>query len=227
VAFERRFAVALPFGVIIGVALPAAAPPDAEWPPGLHPAERAFARGLAEARRASWIGGRAALRAALDATGLPLDGALLATARGGPRLPAGAAGSISHKRDLAFAIAAPAGEPAATLGIDLEQLRPLRADLAARVLTPREQADLPPVGPPRDVHVLRVFCAKEAVYKALDPWLARYVGFHEVEIAFEAAGLSVRKAPVAGDGPLALELAESTELAGSGSILIAARARLA
>jgi 4'-phosphopantetheinyl transferase EntD len=164
VAFERRFTAQLPFGACVGVALPEAAPDEAAWPSDLHAAERAFARGLSGARRAAWLGGRVALRAALEAAGLPPGEALLGTPRGGPLLPAGAAGSISHKADLAVAVASPAGQPARTLGIDLEQLRPLRVDVAARVLTPRERVGLPPPGLERDAHVLRVFCAKEAVY---------------------------------------------------------------
>jgi enterobactin synthetase component D / holo-[acyl-carrier protein] synthase len=223
VAFEQRFAASLPFGACVGVSLPEKADDEAGWPATLHPDERAVARSLGEARRASWIGGRVALRAALETAGLPAADALLATARGGPRLPAGAAGSISHKGDLVVAMAAPAGQPAATLGVDLEQLRPLRADLAARVLTPGEREGLPPPGPDREAHLLRVFCAKEAVYKALDPWLARYVGFHEVEIGFEAGGLTVLPRLAAGEGPFVVQL-DQRDLAGSGWILIAARA---
>ena len=32
------------------------------------------------------------------------------------------------------------------------------------------------------------FSAKEAVYKAIDPWLRRYVGFREVEVELDAQG---------------------------------------
>ncbi|MFL5304630.1 MAG: 4'-phosphopantetheinyl transferase [Polyangia bacterium] len=221
--FERRFTARLPFGVCVGVALPDAVPAESDWPALLHPDERDFARGLAEPRRASWIGGRVALRAALDAAGLSSREPLLATARGGPRLPAGATGSISHKSDLAVAIAAPVGQPPATVGIDLEQLRPLRVDVSARVLTPGERDGLPLPGPQRDAHILRLFCAKEAVYKALDPWLGRYVAFQEVEIH---DGLAVRLTLSDGAGPFAVALAEPVDLAPGGYVLMTAVARL-
>jgi 4'-phosphopantetheinyl transferase EntD len=223
VAFPQRFAVTLPFGACAGVALPDAAPPEAQWPAALHAGERAFAAGLPEARRASWIGGRLALRAALEAAGLSAGDAILATDRGAPRLPEGVTGSISHKADLAVAVA---GRPPASVGVDLERIRPLRADISTRVLTPRERAALPAAGVQRDGQVLRAFSAKEAIYKALDPWVRRYIGFQEVEIAFGPDGaLAARLALTGGEGPFAIELIELAGLAGTGHMLTVAVAR--
>lgn len=227
-AFERRFDATLPFGTCLGVALPGAPPPESEWPATLNDHEREFARGLAEGRRSSWIGGRTALREALQAQGLSAPEAILSTARGAPRLPPGAAGSISHKACLAVALAAPAGTPAATIGIDLEELRPLRVDVAGRVLTAAERAGLPASGPDRDAHLLRLFAAKEAIYKALDPWLGRFIGFQEAEVGVRADGrLTSRLALSGGEGPFALELHDLSALAGPGYLLLAAVARRA
>jgi enterobactin synthetase component D len=122
VAFERRFARTLPFGICVGVALPDTneAADRFEPPPGLHPDEAAFARTLSPVRRAGWVGGRVALRAALAAVGVDAAAPLLTTPRGAPILPAGAVGSVSHKSDLAVALAARAETPpAAPLGIDV------------------------------------------------------------------------------------------------------------
>ncbi len=225
-AFARRFTARLPFGTCVGVALPPSAPPEAEWPAALHPEERAFARGLPDERRASWLGGRAALRAALEAAALPASAPILATAQGAPRLPPGSLGSISHKTGLAVALAA-AGAPAVTLGVDLELLRPLRADLSGRILTDAERAALPPPGPARDAHLLRVFSAKEAIFKALSPRVGRFIGFQEAEIRFPADGaLTARLQLAGGEGPFALELCELPDDAGSGRIVVAARATL-
>jgi len=227
VPFERRFAVTRPFGACAGVALPSTAPVEAAWPASLHPDERAFARALPEARRASWIGGRAALRAALETAGLAVNDPILATARGAPRLRAGLTGSISHKADLAVAIAAPAGTPPVTLGIDLEQLRALRADISTRVLTEAERAALPPPGLARDAQVLRLFGAKEAIYKALEPWLQRYIGFQEVEVTLHPDGeLTARLALPAGEGRFVIELHDLGDLPGPSLVLTAASARL-
>jgi enterobactin synthetase component D len=167
----------------------------------LAPAEQHRARTLAPARRGEYIAGRTALRLALAsvprtptaatdaltstaAPGAPttapgafaLHPAILSDDRGAPILPAGWIGSVSHKGAFAAALIAPAGT--ARIGIDLECAVPPRQDIARRILTPREQAALPDRG--RAV-TLR-FAIKEAIYKALDPYVRRYVGFTEVEL---------------------------------------------
>lgn len=173
--------------------------PGGAW---LHAAERAVASTLAPHRREAYTAGRRALRAALQRLS-PSAGQmpLLSTTRGAPHLPVGFVGSISHKRTRAIAIAAPAGSTNNTLtdvslsdraddvflGLDLED-RPRedalhRPSIARRILTVREQdaiAHLAPL-PHREATMLR-FALKEAVYKAIDPIVHRYVGFTEVEL---------------------------------------------
>jgi enterobactin synthetase component D len=222
VAFERRFAAVLPFGVVVGVSLPAEPPDDRGWPAALHADERAFARTLRDGRRAAWLGGRLALRGALEGAGVAVPEPILATDRGGPRLPPEAVGSISHKASLAIGLAAPARSPALTLGVDLEEARPLRFDVAERVLTQAERTELPAAGPARDAHLLRAFSAKEAIYKALDPWVRRFVGFHEAEIAFAGGRLAARLTLARGEGPFTVELHDASDLTGGGHFLIAA-----
>jgi phosphopantetheine--protein transferase-like protein len=110
---------------------------------------------------------------------------LLHTGRGAPHLPAGIAGSISHKRRRAIAIAA--AEPGLHLGIDLEE-RPTvasleRPSIARRILTERELDALASLDAlaHREATLLH-FALKEAVYKAIDPTVHRYVRFTEVEL---------------------------------------------
>ena len=56
--------------------------------------------------------------------------------------------------------------PQATIGIDVEDLRPLRVDVASRVLPPEERARCSrPNRPARDAAVLLAFSAKEAIYR--------------------------------------------------------------
>jgi enterobactin synthetase component D len=242
VAFERRFVRQLPFGVCSGVSLPAIGHAPAggtnesdeadeadgagwEPPPELHAREAEFARALSPFRRASWVGGRVALRAALAAIGVEAAGPILATARGAPALPAGAVGSVSHKSDLAVALVARASgtPPAATLGIDVEAVRSFRHDIAGHVLTPDERAALPPDGPARDREVLRLFSAKEAIYKALDPWVQRFVSFHEATIVHgppAAGGLIARLALARAEGPFTVEIHDASD---GDALLLAAR----
>lgn len=146
----------------------------------LHPDERRLAAALAPARRRDWIAGRAALRAALAAAGVACDVAVVADDRGAPVVPA-ATGSISHKRGLAVALAA--RELEARVGVDVELYAAPRTDIAARVLTDDERRSLLGVeGEARGRAVALRFSLKEAVYKAIDPYLRRYVGFREVAV---------------------------------------------
>lgn len=220
-AFEPRFHRALGFGVCVGVSLPAE--DEYPLPAALHADEAAFARALPPARRGGWVGGRVALRAALAAIGHLPTGALLATPRGGPALPLGVAGSISHKRELAVALAAETRAPSApTLGIDVETVRPLRHDISRHVLTPEELAALAALDAgAREAEVLLRFATKEAIYKALDPWVQRMVSFQEVAIARDAAGRpSARLALSGGEGPFSVELEDASD---GDLVLVAAR----
>ena len=163
--------------------------------------ERVHASTLAEIRRREHVLGRFALHHALDDFATPIG----VDDRGAPILPAGWTGSVSHKGARAAAIAAPRQGPAVTttaphqgahVGLDLERAAPPKIDIGRRILTPREQAIVR--GDGRQV-TLR-FAIKEAIYKAIDPYLRRYVGFTEVELDLDGAGCQVTS-----ELPLAIE----------------------
>lgn len=147
---------------------------------GLPPAEQRRAGELAPPRRRDYIAGRTALHLAL-ASAVPI----LSDDRGAPILPDGWVGSVSHKGTFAAALVAPAGR--GHVGVDLELAAPPRLDIAPRILTPRELAALPDRG--RAV-TLR-FAIKEAIYKAVAPYVRRYVGFTEVELDLDGAAVTV------------------------------------
>jgi 4'-phosphopantetheinyl transferase EntD len=196
--------------------------PDEDALAELHPDERARAAGLAPLRRREWVAGRRALRRALMT---PWDAAILADDRGAPRLPRGAVGSVSHKRALAVALAAP--DDGWTVGVDLEPARrePGRVDIAPRVLTPAERAALDAVtGEARERAVLLAFALKEALYKAIDPHLRRYVGFQEVAV-WPDPGAGAGEARVEPQGDWGLEL-EAAWVTVDDYLLCTARARL-
>jgi len=145
--------------------------------------EQRRAAALAERRRADYVAGRTALHLALgDAAPIGSDD------RGAPVLPAGWVGSVSHKGSRAVALVAPAG--AGHIGVDLERAAPPRQDIARRILTPRELAALPD----RGAAVTLRFSIKEAIYKAIDPYARRYVGFTEVEVELDGDAVSVTTA---------------------------------
>jgi len=158
--------------------------------------EHLLAASLGPSRRRELAAGRAALRAALAEVAGASDVAILADDRGAPVLPTGWVGSISHKGQRAAAIVAPTGS--GFVGIDLEVAAPPRQPIERRILTPREQS-LIAAG---TGEVTRVFAIKEAIYKAIDPIVRRYVGFTEVEVDLRDDGsvavtvLDVARLPV-------------------------------
>ena len=197
-AYDVAFLIALPWGQCAGVALPpvrgktvAVAPVPEAALARLAAAERAHAQTLPPGRAVTWVGGRLALRAALHALGAGADAGariapeteatpILSDDRGAPVLPAGLVGSISHKDGLAVALAS--DDIGWRVGIDVELLRPSRHDIAPRVLAADERVALVGLDEgARRAEVLVRFALKEAVYKALDPSLRRYIGFFEVQ----------------------------------------------
>ncbi len=208
-AFAVRFRRELPAGVCVAVSLPEGG--DFALPPALHPDEAAFVHSSPAARRATFIGGRVALRAALDELH-PGSGAaapaMLSTPRGAPMLPPGFVGSVSHKREVAVAIVARAeATPRTTIGIDVEIPRARSVDISARVLTPAERVALAALDPAaRDAELLFRFAAKEAIYKALDPWVQRLVSFQEVELVAAPGGWRARLDLARGEGPFDVDV---------------------
>ena len=197
----RSFDRTLHHGRCVGVALPAGeAAIDALALEGLLPEERVAASALSPARRRGWVGGRVAMRRALAQLGKTAP-PILADDRGAPVLPPGIAGSISHKDAVAVALVAT--EDAARVGIDVELDQPRVRDIAAKVLRPEELAELDWLpAPARATAVLLRFSAKEAVYKALDPYVRRYVGFLEIAVLLSNDGTGeVRPHLRQGEGP--------------------------
>jgi 4'-phosphopantetheinyl transferase EntD len=201
--YQTAFCVALPHGLVAGVYLPGADPESASPMPApvpesvldtLHPEERAHAATLRGFRQVEFVGGRLALAQAIPEIGMRPE-PVLSDPHGAPALPPGVVGSVAHKRDLAVAAVArgfgphrpddvEAGRAAPLgIGIDLEDTDRPRAGVAERVLRPEELAavhELPEAR--RWVDTVIRFAVKEAVYKALHPFLRRYIGFGEVAV---------------------------------------------
>ena len=196
----------------------------------LEPAERAHYGTLGEVRRRTWLAGRIALRRARCAVETAPPSAVLVGPRGAPLLPPGVAGSIAHKETIAVGIAAAAPY---RLGVDVEYDRASRVDISRRVLTEREldlRARLNEELRARSVRV--AFAVKEAIYKAIDPFCARYVGFHEVELELgelEPGGVGVRLAlaphPFQGGGGLTVSARWEALESPSGEPILIAMAR--
>lgn len=176
--FTPAFAKAVHFGHLAAVHLPDSKEPVPEDVLSrLDDLEREHARSLNGYRQVDWVGGRLALRGALNAMDRRTP-PLLVNGHGAPMLPQGLSGSVSHKRTLAVGLVA--RSRFGRLGVDLEDLAPERMGIAERVLLPEELAAIQALPEHRRWTglVLR-FSMKEAIYKALHPYVERYVGFHE------------------------------------------------
>jgi len=231
--------LAHPFGRLVLIAPPTAsagtlAPIESVPPPlpvasldvllaRLHADERALFDALPEARRPTWLAGRSALIAALESLGAPRQ-PIASDGRGAPVIAAGFSGSIAHKPTLAGALAAQFSD--AHVGVDVEILVAPRVNIGSRVLTDAERAE----GGDPAIAVMARFAIKEAIYKAVDRFVGRYVGFKEAELLdLSMAPSSLIEAPVfvetrailtmaQGEGPFVVE----ASWARAGSFAIAA-----
>ena len=191
------------YGVLVAVALPEYPEPVPEYAyASLRPAEREFARTLKPRRALAWVGGRVALREAAGQLGAEAElDAVLSTPRGAPALPSTFSGSISHKDGLAIALLA--RSDGWFRGIDLETSEPARNRIARLVLTPTEKVQNEALAvQERWPDLLRHFVLKEALYKALDPMVGRYIGFREVRVDVArdgAAAFTLSLEPPAGE----------------------------
>lgn len=203
--FEPVLQHANAHGAIAGVPLPdSPAPVPEQALARLASAEREHARSLRGYRQVEFVGGRIALRAARRQLSAPLD-ACLSDARGAPIMPPGLVGSVSHKRTLAVAMVA--ADDGSTLGVDLEDYGPPRLRIADRVLREEEMATLHGLSDERRwIAIVLRFSIKEAIYKALDPWVHRFVGFDEASVLPELNGRAqVQLHLNQGEGPFAVD----------------------
>ena len=185
--FAPAFRVALPFGLVVGVHLPPG--PDPVAHPilaRLHPDERAYARTLGGFRQVQFVGGRLALGDLLGELGMR-RAAILPNVHGAPELAPGFVASISHKQNRAGALVARG--TGVGVGVDIEDTDRHRPGVAARVLRAEELAFVERLPTDRQwVDTAVRFSVKESVYKALHPFLLRYIGFGEVAVWPEPDG---------------------------------------
>lgn len=165
-----------------GLAL-AASDPRAEAT-GLWPEEATAMARAVPARRREFAAGRRAARSALASLGHAPAAIPMAPDRA-PLWPDGVTGTISHGAGICLALLG-RSEDWAGLGLDLEPALPLPQDLLAAICTPAEREAV--AQDPSGLLSRRLFCAKEATYKAQYAQSRRLLSFHDLEVTFDAAG---------------------------------------
>ncbi|MBP9088709.1 MAG: 4'-phosphopantetheinyl transferase superfamily protein [Kofleriaceae bacterium] len=192
---QRGAIVRVPHGVLAMAPIGDASHDDVD------PLEVSATAHFSELRRNQFLAGRRCLRRALAALQVVAP-PLLVDGRGAPLLPLGVTGSISHKDAQAIALAAhhtDATSAMGRVGVDLERAVAPRRDVSHRILTEPEIAQLQGMSDvQRGRAVTLRFSIKEAMYKALDPMVQRYIGFREVSLQWH--GDTVEVQPLILDG---------------------------
>lgn len=95
----------------------------------------------------------------------------------------------------------------ARIGVDVELDVVGKIDVSSHVLAADEAIELEGMdAEARAREVLLRFSAKESIYKALDPFVRRYVAFHEVRVTPEPNGRArVTSRLGAGEGPFSFD----------------------
>ena len=153
--------------------------PDATHPP-LLPGEAAHLARAQPVRIAEFTAGRSAARQAMQELGVAPQPILTAPDRA-PIWPVGLVGSISHCADWCVAVLAHSSTYAA-IGVDIEDDSPLPDDLADEICSPTERAR----AAGQSCGTKRIFCAKEAAYKAQYPLTGALFGFDRFEVFLNA-----------------------------------------
>ena len=204
-AFSTAFTRGLPHGVIAAIHLPE---PTDDIPTAaldrLHDEEVSFADNLGGHRRVQWIGGRLAAHVAARVLGKDV-GPILTAPHGAPIAPEAMCISISHKANLAVAIASKKSH--GTIGLDFEVLGRDRRHIAEKVLCPTEVQRVQALPEEHQWGAILVrFALKEAIYKSLAPRLQRYIAFDEACILdFQNGHATLEMRLKTNDGPTSIE----------------------
>ncbi len=184
---------ALRAGLPAGLALAGAAA-DGLWPGEELPHATA-------ARLREFSAGRSAARAAMRGLGHPATAVPMLPDRS-PLWPDAVTGSISHCDGACLALLGWRRDWAG-IGLDLEPALALEAALWPEILRPEEQDNVAALPfAKRGLAALRIFMAKEAVYKAQYPMTSQLLGFDGLHITLSEAGFEARF--TAGIAPFAL-----------------------
>jgi 4'-phosphopantetheinyl transferase EntD len=137
-------------------------------------------------RLREFAAGRHAARLAMRNIGLPAAAIPHGPDRA-PVWPAGVIGSITHTATACLAVSMRIGSQRG-IGVDLEPSLPLPPTLWDTVLLPQEHASVLQVDDHhRGLVALRLFCAKEAIFKAHYPLTRALVGFEVMAVSLIGA----------------------------------------
>ena len=222
-SFPTLFVRPHEFGTICAISIPDGEPSEIDIA-RLHPDEAVVLSKFKRSRRSTWVGGRLALAQACEVLGHAAR-PLLNDERGAPVLPKGLTGSLTHKNSLAVALVAPS-QNGMRLGVDVESMKLRQSAIERMILTDEERAIFQTVlDSDKEKYLVSRFSLKESIYKAIDPFVQRYVGFKEVEIVETDDTIGARFMLKDNEGPFDVELrSEVVEIGDEKLLLTSARA---
>lgn len=181
--------------------------------------ERALVSNAVEKRRQQFATGRFLARdllreigSGVEAIGQHLDRT--------PIWPDGIVGSISHCDDLCAAAVAKIDNGVRSIGVDVEPAQPVAEEIWLEIANREELERWEFCQDDVALRIRRLFSAKEAAYKCVYPSCQQFIGFHDVEIDFEVAGINFRVRSKSHDERLraALEAIEGVQFQQDGII---------
>ena len=175
-ALQAALREALPIGLALG------SPTDE----GLWPGENVPR--ATKARLQEFTAGRSAARSALRLLGHPECSVPMQMDRS-PRWPQGVTGSISHCDGACLALLGWRRDWAG-IGLDLEPANALETLLWPEILTSDERAALPDSA--QGLAALKIFMAKEAVYKAQYSVTGKLFGYDGLHVLLRESGFEAR-----------------------------------
>lgn len=193
------------FGRLAEPAIISVLGPVADYRTGLSATEYECVAAAIEKRQREFSSGRQFARVAMSALGLQPASLSAGTDRA-PDWPAAMVGSISHSDALAWVVGARRDASGLqSLGVDIEQLNRLGAELNGKLFRPAELARMEQLACVPELPLLESvprlaaedrlqrlatlwFSAKEAVYKATAPIAGQFIGFQEVELVPDTDG---------------------------------------
>ena len=141
-------------------------------------------------RRQTYSSGRVCARSVMADVGVE-PCALVRQESGAARWPASLLGSISHTNEWAVAaVALPAMSKAASIGVDLEKIKPMEQGVIDLIATNAEREELSANRSPA-WHATALFSFKESIYKCLSADFGQLIEFHDVQINDIASGRPV------------------------------------
>ena len=192
-AVQRTFALWLAQDLPQSAAAPRAAvccaPASPHWP--VHAQERLLVRDAVPSRQAEFLAGRWCAHRALERVGA----AVVVVGRGKlgqPLWPRGITGSISHESQTAVVVAANA-PTVAGLGVDLlDTRRHCDMQALAWMVMHDDEMQAVPLAVRTNSHLQKVFCAKEAVVKAISAQVGHYMDWRDITVQLSAGNFEAR-----------------------------------